>query len=474
MAVLSVARLAFGSGPDEARDRVGGFLDLGGRVTGPRGVDDAVREMVLEQPDGDSLQGALGGGDLGQDIDAVRVLVDHPLQPADLPLDAPQPAEQGGLVARSSRAARRARAPRSSCGQHTPHPYRPYSPITRGFWAFCLVIEIRATTLTARALAVALLSALLLTGPAAFASPLEDKPTAAELDKQIAAAARQLEVIVEQYNNSREDLLATRERTSSLGVALRPLTRALATRQALMDDLMSRTYQRTRTGPTVTLLASANPHEFVDKLLILNQLATSSRKAAQDLRRARADVVGTRTTLERPRRPATHACNSSSSPAKPRSGRDQHPQANASPHVRGGSRFGPPRSHPGRPTSPARRARGRLRVRPARQAVPWGADGPNSYDCSGLTMAAWQQAGINLPHNAARQYGSLPHVSRSDLRPGDLVFFYGTDQPRGRLHRRRQNDPRPRVRREHPDRHHRHPADQRFRTALARRWFRRL
>jgi cell wall-associated NlpC family hydrolase len=47
-----------------------------------------------------------------------------------------------------------------------------------------------------------------------------------------------------------------------------------------------------------------------------------------------------------------------------------------------------------------------------------------AFDCSGLTMWAWAQAGVSLPHFAASQYAMLPHVSLSNLQPGDLVFFY--------------------------------------------------
>jgi cell wall-associated NlpC family hydrolase len=47
-----------------------------------------------------------------------------------------------------------------------------------------------------------------------------------------------------------------------------------------------------------------------------------------------------------------------------------------------------------------------------------------AFDCSGLTMWAWAQAGVSLPHFAAAQYAMLPHVSRDELQPGDLVFFY--------------------------------------------------
>jgi cell wall-associated NlpC family hydrolase len=60
----------------------------------------------------------------------------------------------------------------------------------------------------------------------------------------------------------------------------------------------------------------------------------------------------------------------------------------------------------------------------------FGAAGPGSYDCSGLTMAAWAKAGVSLPHSAAGQYDYGHHVSRDELRPGDLIFFY---QPIGHV-----------------------------------------
>jgi cell wall-associated NlpC family hydrolase len=53
----------------------------------------------------------------------------------------------------------------------------------------------------------------------------------------------------------------------------------------------------------------------------------------------------------------------------------------------------------------------------------WGAAGPDSYDCSGLTMYSWGHAGVSLPHSAADQQGMGTSVSEADLQPGDLVFF---------------------------------------------------
>ena len=57
-------------------------------------------------------------------------------------------------------------------------------------------------------------------------------------------------------------------------------------------------------------------------------------------------------------------------------------------------------------------------------AYVYGATGPDAYDCSGLTMASWAQAGVALPHSSSAQYSSGPQVPASALQPGDLVFYY--------------------------------------------------
>jgi cell wall-associated NlpC family hydrolase len=55
----------------------------------------------------------------------------------------------------------------------------------------------------------------------------------------------------------------------------------------------------------------------------------------------------------------------------------------------------------------------------------WGSADPDvGFDCSGLTMWAWAQAGVSIPHSSAAQYSSLPHVALSDVQPGDLIFYF--------------------------------------------------
>ncbi|SDU20289.1 Cell wall-associated hydrolase, NlpC family [Jiangella alkaliphila] len=64
----------------------------------------------------------------------------------------------------------------------------------------------------------------------------------------------------------------------------------------------------------------------------------------------------------------------------------------------------------------------------------WGADGPGSFDCSGLTMRAWEAGGVDMPHWSVAQAQQVDRVSYSDLRPGDLIFWSDNGQASGVYH----------------------------------------
>jgi cell wall-associated NlpC family hydrolase len=53
----------------------------------------------------------------------------------------------------------------------------------------------------------------------------------------------------------------------------------------------------------------------------------------------------------------------------------------------------------------------------------FGGASPAGYDCSGLVMAAWAKAGVQIPRTTYEQWHTLPHVPTADLEPGDLLFY---------------------------------------------------
>jgi cell wall-associated NlpC family hydrolase len=90
------------------------------------------------------------------------------------------------------------------------------------------------------------------------------------------------------------------------------------------------------------------------------------------------------------------------------------------------------------PTPPAASSGARAAIAFARAQIGepyvWGAAGPGSWDCSGLTMGAWQRGGTSLPHYSVAQYDASTPISAGDLKPGDLVFWGSSSKPSSIYH----------------------------------------
>jgi cell wall-associated NlpC family hydrolase len=85
--------------------------------------------------------------------------------------------------------------------------------------------------------------------------------------------------------------------------------------------------------------------------------------------------------------------------------------------------------------APSPTAAAAIRAAATRLGAPyvWGATGPGTFDCSGLTMWAYRQAGVAIPRTSRQQYAGLPRVDVGSLLPGDLVFYADGADP-GSIH----------------------------------------
>ncbi|SDY79286.1 Cell wall-associated hydrolase, NlpC family [Micromonospora pattaloongensis] len=274
----------------------------------------------------------------------------------------------------------------------------------------------RAATLVAAALTAALLS-----GPAAA------EPSAAELDRRINQASRELEVVVEQYNDLREDMRATQRQATALDAKMAPLEQQLAARRHQVGALAANTY-RSSSGlrPMAAALNSESAQGFLDYLLVLDRLSRDQRQAIAGLNSSRLRFDAARTAAQR-------LADRQRTQQQRLTAKKKQVEAELSRLVR--LRDGrtvqvatDPRAVGHRlPDLPPGAAATAVKFAYAQLGKPygWGAAGPRAYDCSGLTSAAWAAAGIRLPHSSQRQWTSVTRVSRPELQPGDLIFYYG-------------------------------------------------
>ncbi|GIJ50199.1 hypothetical protein Val02_70850 [Virgisporangium aliadipatigenens] len=265
---------------------------------------------------------------------------------------------------------------------------------------------------------------ILLPGTAARAEPSIDE-VQAQIDKQY----NELEHVIEAYNKASEDLKATQAAMADLNQKMAPLETQLNAARANVASMATTAYKTGGGLANATALLTGNgtgdpvrTFESMDRIAKLQQrdlnAYTDSHKKFQDEQRrlkaleadqskTQADLAAKRATIEaeiknlEAKERELEARRQASGQAKPPTNTSKPPPATGS-------------------------GKGAIAVNFARDQVGkkyvYGAEGPNAYDCSGLTKMAWAAAGITLPHNAAQQYNKIPHVSRANLQIGDLVF----------------------------------------------------
>ncbi|MBQ1071670.1 C40 family peptidase [Micromonospora sp. C31] len=278
---------------------------------------------------------------------------------------------------------------------------------------------------TLRALAVAVVSATLL----APAVPARAEPSPAELTRRIENSSTQLEHVVEAYNKLREEIKANQAAVARVQSRIGPLEQETERSRADVGEMAVTAY---KTGSNLTtadaLLRPGGADTLLDRLGMLDQLARRRQEKISNFTGNQRKLLDEKTRLEVTLgRQAAQARQMTA--AKKRIERDLAELYELRRQAYGRATEKPAARPDSAKKAPAVSGRAGVAVRYAYGALGkpyvWGADGPNGYDCSGLTSAAWRAAGKSLPHNTRMQWGAVTHISRSELRPGDLVFYSG-------------------------------------------------
>ena len=282
-------------------------------------------------------------------------------------------------------------------------------------------------------------------------SPSTAEPDIDDVRARVETLYHEAEIAAERFNEARENLARAQGRLDALHADLeRTRDRVEETRRQVVSTIVAESQGQAFSSATQAAL-SESPDAFLEQLLVvsqynaqrnemqaqfarevkqlelrreaakreLSQVARIKRrladhKATIDAKAAEAEELLSRLEDEAAERAAERAAVAASrSLDEPR----PSPEPEAAPA---------PAPAPAPSASVSGRAGAAVDYALAQvgDAYVWGAAGPDGFDCSGLTMMAWAQAGVSLPHSSSMQMSSGTPVSQSQLQPGDLVFYY--------------------------------------------------
>jgi cell wall-associated NlpC family hydrolase len=255
-------------------------------------------------------------------------------------------------------------------------------------------------------------------GTAAYADPSLDQ-IQAQIDRQ----SDELEQVIEDYNKTGEELKAAKADAAALAQKLEPLRQRMDEAQARVSKMAAEAYKGRMLAEFTAVLSAPDPSVVVDRLVTLGQLSQyeNANMAAAEVAQATHDVTAARVAsliADQEAKQRALAAEKDTIGKKLKDLYALRTKAYGQAQVKSSGAGTPPPYVAGKAGQAVKYAYAALG-----KPYSWGAAGPNSYDCSGLTMAAWNAAGVALPHNAEMQWNALPHISRAALQPGDLVFY---------------------------------------------------
>ncbi|MBR7826284.1 C40 family peptidase [Actinospica sp. MGRD01-02] len=277
-------------------------------------------------------------------------------------------------------------------------------------------------------------SAVALVGVAAGSTLLMQGSAHAETLSQAKAdyntKMQQSEVATEAYNAANEQAATLQAKVNSLQAQISTATAEMSSLQRTMGLQAAQQYENAGMSSTLELALESSPETYLNKALasneisqkeaqLLKQLATDKAQIAADQKLAQTELAQQQAAVATAQKQKTAALAAASQAKSVISTLSAAQQATIT--SGGGSTTNTVKvvASNSRAATAVAYAESKLG-----DSYVYAASGPSTFDCSGLTMAAWAAAGVTLPHNAAEQMSVTQSVSESQAQPGDLVFFY--------------------------------------------------
>jgi cell wall-associated NlpC family hydrolase len=286
-------------------------------------------------------------------------------------------------------------------------------------------------TRTAVTLATATVGSIALVPNLAQADPNQ---SLTDVQKKVNDLQNQAEVASEAYNQANTQLADLQHKVDQIQGRITLEQQALGQAQTSLGSLAAAQYKSGGVDSTLQLMLASAPDSFLQQATALNEVTSqtaSSLKSAEEIERQlqqdKATAAKDLAELQKTR--DYMAAQQAEIKAKQKAAQDLLNSLTPSQrvqytHLSNSSIKAPSNLPPA--TNP--RAAAAVAFAKAQLGKPYvyGAAGPNAFDCSGLTMAAWAQAGVSMAHSSSAQYYDFPHVTESQLQPGDLVIYYST------------------------------------------------
>jgi len=269
-----------------------------------------------------------------------------------------------------------------------------------------------------RALVVAAL-AIAIAGTTATAAHAE--PSTTELTKKIDKASDQLEDVVEAYNKMELSLKKTKADEKTLAESIGPAKAALEAAGTQLDTIAASAYMTGHVGTMNVVFEGAD--NLMDRMSILEQISRSRSRDIAEYTATTENYTERQTALKATQDKQAAEVKELAARKKKIEGdlKDLYAMRKAAygSATESGSKYtGSIPDIAGSAGVAVTFAYNKIGI-----MYKYGGDDDGGYDCSGLTSAAWRAAGKSLPHNAAAQYSATSRISRSQLKPGDLVFY---------------------------------------------------